>query len=159
MSTRPPKVVDSTGNRVRLGKALGQGGEGAVYEVATNPKLVAKIYHKPLPAERADKIRVMGALRTGTLDALTAWPIDVVREFASGAPVGLLVPKVTNGRDIHQLYSPKSRRAEFQRADWRFLVRAAANTARGFAAVHEAGYVIGDVNHGGVLVHRTPPSP
>jgi DNA-binding helix-hairpin-helix protein with protein kinase domain len=31
-------------------------------------------------------------------------------------------------------------------------VRAATNTARAFAAIHAAGCVIGDVNHGGVLV-------
>ena len=65
----------------------------------------------------------------------------------------LLMPrKVTGYRDIHQLYSPKSRRAAFPAADWRFLVRVAANVARAFATVHEQGDAIADVNHGGILV-------
>ena len=36
-------------------------------------------------------------------------------------------------------------------ADWRFLIRAAANVARAFGAVHRTEFVIGDVNQGGVL--------
>ena len=43
-------------------------------------------------------------------------------------------------------------KAEFPAADWRFLIRSAANTARAFAAIHDTGCVIGDVNHGGVCV-------
>jgi DNA-binding helix-hairpin-helix protein with protein kinase domain len=62
------------------------------------------------------------------------------------------MPKFSGRKDVHRLYSPKSRRVDFDKADWRFLVRAAANTARAFAVVHETGCVIGDVNHGSVLV-------
>ncbi len=62
------------------------------------------------------------------------------------------MPRVDGHKDIHTLYSPRSRKAEFPNADWRFLIRAAANTARAFAAIHETGCVIGDVNHGGVCV-------
>ncbi|MGR7995820.1 hypothetical protein [Xanthobacter sp. ZOL 2024] len=62
------------------------------------------------------------------------------------------MPRVDGKKDIHQLYSPKSRANEFPGTDWRFLIRAAGNTARAFAAIHDAGCVIGDVNHGGVLV-------
>ena len=60
---------------------------------------------------------------------LTAWPIDLLQK-RTGEPVGLLMPKIAGRKDIHHLYSPKSRRADFQRADWRFLVRAAARYYR-----------------------------
>lgn len=146
------QVVDGAGRAIKLGAIVGQGGEGAVYEVVANPALVAKVYHKPLSVERADKIRTMGLLGNDALGRLTAWPAGLLMDGTAGAPVGLLMPRVTNRKDIHHLYSPKSRRSDFLRADWRFLVRAAANTARAFAAVHAAGCVIGDVNHGGVLV-------
>lgn len=152
MASRPPSVVDSTGKVVVLGNLLGAGGEGAVFDIQSSPKLVAKVYHKPLEPDRAAKIPLMLGLANDALKKLTAWPIDLLRLQGSGTPVGLIVPKVTGGKDIHQLYGPKSRRSEFQRADWRFLIRAAANTARAFGAVHDAGCVIGDVNHGGVLV-------
>lgn len=152
MDNGPPQVVDDAGRSIRLGAVLGRGGEGAVYEVIALPGLVAKVYHKPLTAERADKIRLMGQLGNDALGRLAAWPAGLLMDGAGRAPVGLLMPRVNNRKDIHNLYSPKSRRSEFVRADWRFLVHAAANTARAFAAVHAAGCVIGDVNHGGVLV-------
>ncbi|WP_083931318.1 helix-hairpin-helix domain-containing protein [Kaistia granuli] len=144
-------IVDSKGRTVALGREIGRGGEGSVFEIKSDDRCVAKIYHQPLNSDKADKIRLMASLRNDKISALSAWPLELLLR-RSGEPIGLLMPKIVGRKDIHHLYSPKSRRADFQRADWRFLVRAAANTARAFAAVHEAGCVIGDVNHGGVLV-------
>ncbi len=59
---------------------------------------------------------------------------------------------MTDHKDIHHLYSPKSRRAEFAAADWRFLIRVAANLSRAVATIHAARGVIADINHSGVLV-------
>ena len=72
----------------------------------------------------------------------------------TGEAVGLVMPKVIGHKDIHHLYSPKSRRSHFPKANWHFLVRAAANLARAVASVHEAGCVIGDVNPSGILVSQ-----
>lgn len=153
MSSRPPAsdFVDARGRPVLLGNKLGQGGEGAVFEVEASPDIVAKIYHRPPSPLRAEKIRAMAALRTEQIDRLTAWPIEVL-SLRSGAPIGLTMPKVVGYKDIHHLYSPKSRRAEFPGADWRFLVHTATNLARAFATVHETTSIIADVNHSGVLV-------
>src|SRR5262249_14978672 len=144
MSQRPPEVVDGRGQRLRLGPLLGRGGEGSVFELSASPDLVAKIYHSALSAERVEKIRAMCALRNDRIGRLTAWPVDLLSMASSRAPIGLLMPKITGRKDIHHLYSPKSRRVDFQRADWRFLMRASANTARAFAVVHETGCIIGD---------------
>ena len=35
-----------------------------------------------------------------------------------------------------------------------FLIHTAANIARAFAVVHESGQVIGDVNHGNIVVFK-----
>lgn len=151
MTTKaPPSVRDSKGP-ISLGKVLGKGGEGAVYEIAGRPDQVAKVYHHPASAERAAKIEAMTALKNDRLLSLAAWPLDLLRS-PQGQPMGLIMPKVDGHKDIHTLYSPRSRKVEFPNADWRFLVRAAANTARAFAAIHETGCVIGDVNHGGIRV-------
>src|SRR5258708_8336696 len=129
-----------------LGPKIGSGGEGRVFDVVGRPGLVAKIYHKPLSEERARKIAAMVAVATPALQNMTAWPSDLV--VADGRmPAGLLMPKVQGFKDVHKLYSPKSRKAEFPEADFRFLVHAAANVARAFATVHDAKCVIGDVNH------------
>lgn len=146
-----PELIDGEGRVVRLGRKLGHGGEGSVYEVEGSTDIVAKIYHRaPTPA-LADKIHVMAALRTAAIDKLTAWPIGLLSS-RSGVPMGLTMPRIAGYKDIHQLYSPKSRRAEFAKADWRFLVRAATNLARAFATVHETSCLVADVNQGGVLV-------
>jgi DNA-binding helix-hairpin-helix protein with protein kinase domain len=49
------------------------------------------------------------------------------------------------------LYNPKMRLQHFPGRDWRFLFAVAANVARAFDAMHQAGVVIGDVNHSNLL--------
>ncbi|SAI69497.1 protein kinase [Bordetella ansorpii] len=145
-----PRVFDASGP-VQLGNLLGKGGEGAVYEVANRPDTVAKIYLGAISTERADKLAVMRSLRTPTLDALTAWPSEILHR-PDGGTAGFLMRNMRGTKDIHALYGPKTRLAEFPQADWRMLVRTALNTARAFAALHDTGCLVGDVNHGGVRV-------
>ena len=144
-----PAVTASKGP-VRLGQRLGKGGEGEVYEVEGQPALVAKLYLKDIPPERAEKLRIMPQLLTPRLAALTAWPHDVLKSSA-GKVIGFLMPKI-RAHDVHKVYGPKSRQQIFPEADWRLLVRTALNTARAFAVVHDAGFLVADVNHGGVMV-------
>jgi DNA-binding helix-hairpin-helix protein with protein kinase domain len=131
---------------------IGQGGEGAVYDIAACAEYVAKIYPQPLSRERSTKIQWMAAYANQIVRDFAAWPTGLLFTKAGRAPIGLLMPKVANRKDIHKLYSPKSRRDEFKRADWRFLIRAAVNTTKAFGAVHSTGCVIGDVNEGSILV-------
>ena len=143
-------IVDSNGAPVSLGKRLGGGAEGDVFLVSSKPGFAAKIFKSVAP-QRVDKVRAMVANHPKSILGFTAWPTEILLSRDTRQPVGMLMP-VSPGKDIHMLYSPKSRRSEFVSAGWPFLVRAAINTARAFAAVHSAGYVIGDVNHGSVLV-------
>ncbi len=145
------EVFDRSGQPIRLGSEIGRGGEGAVFEVLAHPNLVAKLYHQPIDRGRASKISWMSGVRNDRLNGLTAWPIDLLLK-RGGEALGFLMPRVAGYKDIHRLYSPKSRERDFPKADWRFLLHAAANTARAFAVIHETGCVIGDVNHGSVLV-------
>lgn len=145
-----PQVWGKSGP-VRLGTLIAKGGEGAVYEVDGQPDRVAKIYLSDVSPERADKLRAMQSLLTPRLAALTAWPADILHG-SSGKIVGFLMPNLQGSKDIHTLYGPKSRLAEFPQADWRVLVRAALNTARAFAVLHESGCLVADVNHGGIRV-------
>ena len=149
---RKPDIVDSQGRMVPLGSTLGSGGEGTVYEVKQAVDRAAKIYLKPLSEERASKIRAMVKMNPDGLAKLMSWPVDLLLEKRTKQPIGLLIPRVHNKKNVHHLYGPKSRLQDFPRADWRFLIRAAANIAKAFAAVHDTNCVIGDVNHGSIMV-------
>jgi DNA-binding helix-hairpin-helix protein with protein kinase domain len=150
-----PRLVlfDDHGRRVGLGAELGRGGEAAVYSVDGQPDLVAKIYHRPPNAEKAEKLSRMVELQSERLLALSAWPVGTIFLGRNKSMAGFLMKNVSRFKDIHLLYNPKSRTREFPpKANWRFLIHTASNVARAFAAVHECGHVIGDVNQSNVRV-------
>ncbi len=144
-------LFDANGKRVRLGKELGRGGEGVVYDLPGYPGYAAKLYSKPLTPAKADKIYAMTGLAQPRLLTLAAWPVATLHD-SKGGLAGFGMPKILGHRPVFQLYGPKLRLQHFPKADWRFLVHAAGNTARAFQAVHGAGHVIGDVNHGNLVV-------
>ena len=144
----------STTEVVRLGRELGRGGEGSVFEIYDQPESVAKIYHEPVSAEKAEKLRQMVALQNEKILRLAAWVTDVLRDQPNGRVVGFVMPRLNSGTAIHELYNPQSRRKLFPAADWRFLIHAAANLARAFAVIHWHGHAVGDVNHGNVVIGR-----
>lgn len=152
MSDVLPDIVDSRGAVVLLGSLLGKGGEGTVYEVLRSANVAAKVYHAPLSGERSAKIEAMVKIGNAGLSSVAAWPIDLLISRATRKPIGLLMPRIEKKKNVHHVYGPKSRLKDFPKADWRFLVRTAANIARAFASVHEAMCVIGDVNHGSIMV-------
>jgi DNA-binding helix-hairpin-helix protein with protein kinase domain len=149
----PSYLLDESGKHVTLGRELGRGGEATVYVVREYPQIVAKIYHRQLDAETAEKISRMVALQNERLLKLAAWPLATLRNGNSSSPAGVLMRNVSGFKDVHLLYSPKSRVREFSaKANWRFLVHSAGNVARAFSVIHEQGHVIGDVNQSNVRV-------
>lgn len=139
----------NAGREIRLVGELGRGGEGTVYEIQGDASIVAKLYAKQSPQKIA-KLKVMPGVATPQLLKVAAWPKDLLLAD-HGQPVGFIMPRIGQRRDIHELYSPKSRSQSFVEADFRFLVRAALNIAKSFAVIHSHGHVIGDVNHGNLL--------
>jgi len=144
-------LLDRDDDLVVLGQELGRGGEGVVCSITSRVNFVAKIYHKPVSAELAAKLTAMVGMRSDLLLRVAAWPTDTLRR-ANGEIAGFLMPKVTGYQPVFTLYLPKPRLSAFPSADWRFLMYAAANAARAFAVVHAHGLVIGDVNHGNLVV-------
>ena len=123
-----PSFADTNGQPIRVGARLGAGGEGSVHEIDGRPDTVAKIYHNPLTPERAQKIVAMASLSSPELQRATAWPSGIL--MADGhTPHGLLMPRVAGCKDIHKLYSPKSRKSEFPAA-WRERLRCLSSLAQ-----------------------------
>lgn len=136
---------------IQLDQEIGRGGEGAVYAISGHNDRVAKIYSSPPDITKVQKLLEMVEAGTPALLRIAAWPIDLLTD-KKGNVQGFLMPRIVSRRDIHELYSPKSRSAAFPEADFRFLCHVGANIARAFAVVHAHGQVIGDVNHGNLLV-------
>lgn len=144
-------LLDYQGNRLLLGDKIGEGGEGAVYRLAERPSHVAKIYKGVMKPPLVDKITTLARIGQGASDLPVVWPSGLVTDEAR-RPLGLLMPLVDGGTDVHNLHTPVSRRRHFPRADWRFLVHVSANVARAVDRIHALGLVIGDINDGSILV-------
>jgi DNA-binding helix-hairpin-helix protein with protein kinase domain len=137
-----------------LGRRIGTGAEGEVYEIQGRSDLVAKVYHEPPSPEKAEKLVVLSRLGNERLFNLSAWPVSTLRDAPDGEVVGFVMKKISQAEEVHALHSPKSRLQKFPEASWAFLIYVAANIARAVAAVHEHGLVIGDVNPKNILVTR-----
>ena len=135
---------------IRFSQVLGRGGEGTVYGIEGRPDQVAKVYLTTPDELKVRKLRAMAKAASPLLFKIAAWPTALLNN--RGVVCGFLMPRVAARRDIHELYGPKSRSEAFPEVDFRFLVHTAANVARAFAVVHDHGHVLGDVNHGNVLV-------
>lgn len=139
---------------VQIGRELGKGGEGSVYELPTNSGQVAKLYHRTPDSRKQDKLRFMAASTDAQLLSYAAWPQETLHKKRNGPVLGFLMPKVTARAPIHMLYSPAHRRQEYPKVAWDFLLFVARNTAAAFATLHMHGHILGDVNQGNIMVGK-----
>jgi len=134
-----------------LGTELAKGGEGAIYSVVSDNSLVAKKYHdsKLKPGHELEA-KLQAMLANPPKDQAIIWPVDLLydgRKF-----VGYLMPRLQQTIDLFELYNPQQRQAKYPGTDWKYLHTVARNLASAFLALHQAGYVMGDVNQKNVLV-------
>src|SRR5262245_9614877 len=137
-----------------LGRRIGVGGEGEVYEVEDRHDLVAKRYHQRPSPEKAEKLLLLSNIGTRRLRDVAAWPVDVLLDKPEGNIVGFVMSRIEMAEEVHTLHSPKSRLQKFPDASWAFLIYVAANLARAVAAIHDHGLVIGDLNPKNILVTK-----
>jgi DNA-binding helix-hairpin-helix protein with protein kinase domain len=112
-----------------------------------------KIYKKAMTADQTHKIQLLAEMRGQASKVPAAWPMGLVRN-EQRQPVGLILPIIEGGTEVHQVAAPASRRQHFPNADWRFLASCAANLARAVHWIHYQGLVIGDINSRSFLVMR-----
>jgi DNA-binding helix-hairpin-helix protein with protein kinase domain len=142
------------GTAIQIGRELGKGGEGSVYEVPSHNNQVAKIYHQLPDTKKQAKIAFMAGSADDQLLNYAAWPQETLHKGKNGPLVGFLMPKVAGRAPIHMLYSPAHRRQDYPNAAWDFLLFTARNTAAAFSTLHGHGHVLGDVNQGNVMVGK-----
>lgn len=142
--------------RVNTGKRIGRGGEATVYALSGRAGKVAKIYHRQDP-QRAAKLRSM--IRQPPRDparsqghASLAWPERLLMD-EKGAEVGYTMPAASGTHAFADIYHPAVRKQKLSGFfTYRHLLRTAQNLCHAVAAIHDMGYVIGDINESNVLV-------
>jgi DNA-binding helix-hairpin-helix protein with protein kinase domain len=147
-------LVTDKGALIQVGRELGKGGEGSVFEVPALPGQVAKLYHQQPDTKKQTKLRFMASTADKQLLSYVAWPQETLHLSPGGPVLGFLMQQVLGRDPVHMVYSPAHRRQDRPKAAWDFLLFVARNTAVAFEALHSHGHVLGDVNQGNVLVGR-----
>lgn len=150
----PRTLYTSRGTAVDIGRELGKGGEGSVFELPALANQVAKLYHKAPDAKKQAKLGFMASTADPQLLNYVAWPQETLHLSRGGQVIGFLMPKVSNKDPVHMVYSPAHRQQDYPKAAWDFLLFVARNIAASFETVHAHGHVIGDVNQNSFMVGR-----
>lgn len=153
----------SNGQLITLGTDLGGGGEGRIYTVLQDSSLVAKIYHANKLITETQESKLAAMLANPPDDPMAskghtsiAWPVDLLWTVGEKQQiVGFLMLLVKEINPIINYYNPKERRHQCPLFSYLYLHRTARNLATAVHALHEYGYVIGDVNESNILVTDT----
>ena len=145
----------SNNQPVTLGKQIASSGEGEVWETNFSG-ILAKIYHNSTP-ERIEKLKAM--LANPPVDPMAsqnhisiAFPQDLLKD-GNGAYVGFLMSAVRVSRELTTVYNPSLRKKKAPGFNWYYLHVTALNTAWIIQALHEKGYVLGDIKPQNILVN------
>ena len=155
-----------TNQAVTLTVSIAQSGEGEVW-LTDRPGLLAKIYHVPASHEieklaqmkdRLAKLEVMVKRVPKDPNAHQnhisfAWPRSLLKNSV-GEVVGFLMPEVENSLDLLKVCTPRMRKSLGVDANWYFLHVVARNIAGIIQAIHDEGYVLGDIKLQNILVNN-----
>jgi DNA-binding helix-hairpin-helix protein with protein kinase domain len=142
------------GESYNIGRELGRGGEGQVFDVLNHTGLVFKRYNEKLQPLQLSKLQQMVAMRSPAIEVYAAWPRDIVLD-EHGVPCGFVMKKLTGFVPLHMIFSPMDRKKMFPDKGYNFLAHVARNLATAFHKLHETGLVVGDVNEGNILISGT----
>jgi DNA-binding helix-hairpin-helix protein with protein kinase domain len=142
-------LYDASGRPLPLGERLGRGGEGSVFAVTGG--YVAKIYTNGGAATHARKLEILAGLPDEPVRAATAWPTALVYD-RDHRIAGFVMPRLDGFAAIASAANPSARKQAFPQAGWSWLAHVGRNLAIAVQSVHDAGFVIGDLNESNVLV-------
>ena len=136
------------------GDFLAQGGEGGIYKVPGHPELVAKVFLKEAHLRRRKLEAMLANPPSDPAASLRhraiAWPTHLLH-LPNGQFAGFLMPRC-EGQPLANIYHPRERRALLPDWTWRYLVGTAKNFAAAVHALHDRGYIIGDLNESNASV-------
>lgn len=146
----------ASGTVVKLGKLLGQGGEGAVYKVPAMPGKVVKVFHQQNRRQQMhEKIRLLAKYRDAMyLDGIliAAMPEEVLYD-SRGNFAGYMMPQLMSTMKLYDVQREGGRRKMLPDMDYRGLIIIAYNLAEAVQHLHDRGIVIGDMNPNNIVVN------
>ena len=141
----------SNKQKVVFGSEIAKGGEGTIYTIVGDNSIVAKRYHdSKLKLGHTLEAKLKTMLANPPNDRSIIWPIDLI--YDGQKFVGYLMSRLQKTIELFELYNPRQRQSMFPGTDWRYLHNVAKNLATVFSSLHQAGYVMGDVNQKNILV-------
>lgn len=145
---------------MRADEQLGSGGEARIFGLGHDSFRVAKVWHKPT-SERARKVQAMLANppvdpMAGQGHVAIAWPSDLLLLPRAAPEVcGFVMPRVSGMHPIIDFFNPRTRLQRSPLFNWFYLHRTARNLVTAIRALHDRGYVVGDINESNLLVSET----
>ncbi len=140
-----------------LGKELGAGGEGSVFDIRDNSSIVAKIYHHERRMSNVfKKLALMIQYPPRTEDEhsghlYVAWPKHLLYDSADNA-IGFIMPKVNKRNSLFDYYIPSLRKKTAQHVNYVSLCKVAQSLAKSLDELHGRGYVVGDINESNAYI-------
>ena len=133
------------------GKLIGSGGEGAVYEDRSDPRMVIKVLHQQhATAERAAKLQAMCDNAPQNAQALS-WP-NVME--TDGGGLRYRMPKASRGAGTAYRFISANERRQLppRQQEYEYRTQLGVKIAEAFRWLHAIHVRIGDVNPSNILV-------
>ena len=136
-----------SGRSYVMDKRLGQGGEGAIYSIQGDTRIVAKIYLDSVnTSDKRAKIEAMVKMSGFSGMEYTTWPQDML--FEGRKFVGFIMNRINSNRKINEIYSPDPD-TEY---NWRKKIGIAINLCKTVRSLHEINQICGDFNPNNICV-------
>lgn len=162
-STMKNKYYTPKFGQIEIDNKLGEGGEGIVFALKDMDEFCAKIYQKGMKKETKRKLEIM--CESPPTDPQyekekvysIAWPVSLIyKDEKMKNPVGFIMPKIPIQKyaKICAIFDRSSREKINPFITWKYLYHVCMNLSSVVAAIHEKGYVIGDMNDENILVNK-----
>nr|MDP9337199.1 hypothetical protein [Actinomycetota bacterium] len=139
--------LERTGMPARVGRMLGQGGQGAVFELAAegHKPLALKWYH-PRSATRSQRAALVELIERGAPSDRFLWPVDFVRPTAETTGLGYAMP--LRPREYAGLVALVTGKVD---APFRTLATVGLELSHAFLVLHNEGLCYRDISFGNVF--------